>query len=143
MDINSRSPSRMDTEPLPIPLPLEASLINMSTPNPELDRAQVPIKPQVQTRTKFPQMEERYLYPEKYDIGEGSHTLASSAFRGRKKKDVDFAKESIPKAMLRVSEVLGNQSFKESLSAIDNGDEEGLTLGAKGHLPSGYIVITL
>ena len=83
MDINSRSPSRMDTEPLPIPLPLEASLLNMSTPNPELDRTQVPLKPQTRSNQKtFPQMEERYLYPEKYDVGEGSHVLASTAFKG-------------------------------------------------------------
>ena len=135
MDINSRSPSRMDTDPLPIPLPLEASLINMSTPNPELDRNQVPMKPQSKSRPQsFPQMEECYLYPEKYDIGEGSHTLASTAFKGRMKKDIDFAKESIPEAMQWISEVLDTQSFKQSLSAIDNGDEEGLAINA---LPKG------
>ena len=59
MDINSRSPSRMDTEPLPIPLSLETSLINMSTPNPELDRARVPMKPQVPTQPQpFSKLEE-------------------------------------------------------------------------------------
>ena len=137
MDINSRSPSRMDTdtEPLPVPLPLEASLLNISTPNPELDRAQVPLKPQTRSEQKtFPQMEERYLYPEKYDIGEGNHTLASTAFKGQKRQDVDFAKESIPEAMQRISEVLDTQSFKQSLSAIDNGGEEGLAINA---LPGG------
>ena len=135
MDINSRSPSRMDTEPLSIPLPLETSLLNMSTPNPELDKSQVPLIPQSRvSRKPFPQMEKRFLYPEKYDIGEGSHTLASTAFRGRKSKDVDFAKESIPEAMLRISEVLDTQAFKQSLSAIDNGDDEGLTINA---LPKG------
>ena len=73
----------MDTEPLPDTLPLEASLLNISTPNPEVDRAQVPLKPQTRSEQKtFPQMEERYLYPEKYDIGEGSHSLASTAFKG-------------------------------------------------------------
>ena len=83
MDINSRSPSRMDTDPLPIPLPLEASRINMLTPNPELDKNQVPMKPQSQFKSRtFPQMEEHFLYPERYDIGEGGHALASSAFRG-------------------------------------------------------------
>ena len=83
MDINSRSPSRMDTDPLPVPLPLEASLLNMSTPNPELDRTQVPMKPQTRSKPQtFPQMEEHYLYPEKYNVGEGNHTLASTAFKG-------------------------------------------------------------
>ena len=131
MDINSRSLSRMDTEPFPIPLPLEASLINMSTPNPELGRAQIPMKPQVPTQPQpFSKLEEQYLYPERYDIGEGSHILASIAFKGRNKKDVDFAKESIPEAMLRISEVLDTQSFKESILAIDNGDEEGLKINA-------------
>ena len=135
MDMNSRSPSRMDTEPLPVPLPLEASLLNMSTPNPELDKTQVPLIPQTRSKQNaFPQMEERFLYPERYDIGEGSHALASSAFRGQKRQDVDFAKESIPEAMLRISEVLDTQNFKQSLSAIDNGDEEGLAINA---LPKG------
>ena len=135
MDINSRSPSRMDTEPLPIPLPLEASLLNMSTPNPELDRTQVPMIPLTRSHKRtFPQMEERFLYPEKYEIGEGNHTLASTAFKGRKRQDIDFAKDSIPEAMQRISEVLDTQSFKQSLSAIDNGDKEGLAINA---LPKG------
>ena len=135
MDINSRSPSRMDTEPPSIPLPLETSLLNMSTPNPELDRTHDPLIPRTRTSRKtFPQMEERFLYPERYDVGEGSHTLASTAFKGRKSKDVDFAKESIPEAMQRISEVLDTQAFKQSLSAIDNGDEEGLAINA---LPKG------
>ena len=135
MDINSRSPSRMDTDTTPLPIPLEASLLNMSTPNPELDRSQVPLIPQSHaSRKSFPQMEERFLYPERYDVGEGSHTLASTAFKGRKRKDVDFAKESIPEAMQRISEVLDTQAFKQSLSAIDNGDEEGLAINA---LPKG------
>ena len=135
MDINSRSPSRMDTDTTPLPIPLEASLLNMSTPNPELDRTQVPLIPQTRVNRKtFPQMEERFLYPERYDIGEGSHTLASTAFKGRKSKDVDFAKESIPEAMQRISEVLDTQAFKQSLLAIDNGDEEGLAINA---LPKG------
>ena len=135
MDINSRSPSRMDTDPLPIPLPLETSLLNMSTPNPELNKVHEPLIPRTHTSRKtFPQMEECFLYPEKYEVGEGSHTLASTAFKGRKHKGVDFAKESIPEAMQRISEVLDTQAFKQSLSAIDNGDEEGLAINA---LPKG------
>ena len=129
MDINSRSPPRMDTEPFPIPLPLETSLINMSTPNPEINKAQVLMKPQ-----PFSKLEDRYLYPERYDIGEGSHTLASTAFKGHNKQDVDFTKESIPETMIRISEVLDTQTFKDSVSAINNRDEEGLKINA---LPKG------
>ena len=82
----------------------------------------------------FSKLEDRYLYPERYDIGEGSHTLASTAFKGQNKQDVDFTKGSIPETMIRISEVLDTQAFKDSVSAINNRDEEGLKINA---LPKG------
>ena len=71
-----------------------------------------------------------YLYPKEYDVGNGPHWVARKIFKGRGKDEVLFTKDCVEEVALDSKRIQQLQSFKDSIQAIDAGDEEGLAINA-------------
>ena len=71
-----------------------------------------------------------YLYPEEYDVGNGPSGFAGKIFNGRGKDEVLFTKDCIEEVARDSRKIQQLQPFKDSIQAIDAGDEEGLAINA-------------
>ena len=128
--------SKISIQHNPLP-PTTDNLLNLSTPNLDME----PTRNSQYSQEGEGDTDRPYLYPENYSIGQGPNTNAQQAFKGRTKEDVDFAKESINEAMLRTKQVSNNDNFKNSISAIDAGDKQGLAENAQPPIPTFMIEV--
>ena len=71
-----------------------------------------------------------YLYPEEYDVGNGPRGIAGKIFNGRGKDEVLFTKDCIEEVARDSKKIQQLQTFKDSILAIDAGDEDGLAINA-------------
>ena len=93
---------------------------DISTPNADMDIS----SPQITS------IHRDYLYPEDYDVGNGPHWVARKIFNGRGKDEVLFTKDCIEEVAQDSKKIQQLQSFRDSIQAIDAGDENGLAMNA-------------
>ena len=117
-------PNQLQIPPAQINTPLR----NFSTPNPETFST-----PNADMDVSSPQItsiHRDYLYPEEYDIGNGPQGIARKIFKGRGKDEVLFTQDCIEEVALDSKKIQKIQAFKDSIQAIDTGDENGLAINA-------------
>ena len=117
-------PNQLQIAPTQIDTPLKNfTTLNpetYSTPNTDMDIS----SPQITS------IHRDYLYPEEYDVGNGPRGIAGKLFNGRGKDEVLFTKDCIEEVARDSKKIQQLQSFKNSIQAIDAGDEEGLAINA-------------
>ena len=138
-DNTIRQPSPPPPNQLQIaPAQIDTPLKNFTTPNPETYST-----PNADMDISSPQVtsiHRDYLYPEEYDVGNGPHWVARQIFKGRGKDEVLFTKDCIEEVALDLKKIQQLQSFKDSIQAIDAGDENGLAINAPRNYQRGQSV---
>ena len=128
-DNTIRKPSPPPPNQLQIaPVQIDTPLKNFTTPNPETYST-----PNADMDISSPQItsiHRDYLYPEEYDVGNGPHWVARKIFNGRGKDEVLFTKDCIEEVALDSKKIQQLPTFKDSIQAIDAGDENGLAINA-------------
>ena len=123
-DNTIRQPSPPPPNQLQIaPVQMDSSLKNFTTPNPETYST-----PNADMDVSSPQItsiHRDYLYPEEYDVGNGPHWVARKIFNGRGKDEVLFMKDCIEEVAQDSKKIQQLQTFRDSIQAIDAGDEDG------------------
>ena len=110
------------------PVQMDSALKNFSTPNPETYST-----PNADMDISSPQItsiHRDYLYPEEYDVGNGPQWVARKIFNGRGKDEVLFTKDCIEEVAQDSKKIQKLQTFKDSILAIDAGDEDGRSINA-------------
>ena len=127
-DNTVRQPSPPPPNQLQIaPVHMDPSPKNFTTPNPET--FSTPNEDMV-TSPHITSIHRDYLYPEEYDVGNGPHWVARKIFNGRGKDEVLFTKDCIEEVAQDSKKIQKLQTFKDSIMAINAGDEDGRSINA-------------
>ena len=128
-DNTIRQPSPPPPNQLQIaPVQIDTPLKNFTTPNPET--YSTPNADMDISSLQITSIHRDYLYPEEYNVGNGPRDLARKIFNGRGKNEVLFTKDCIEEVALDSKKIQQLSSFKDSIQAIDAGDEDGLAMNA-------------
>ena len=125
-DNTIRQPSPPPPNQLQIaPVQMDSSLKNFTTPNPEPETYSTPNADMDVSSPQITSIHRDYLYPEEYDVGNGPHGIARKIFNGRGKDEVLFTKDCIEEVAQDSKKIQKLQTFKDSIQAINAGDEDG------------------
>ena len=133
-DNTIRQPSPPPPNQLQIPpVQMDPSLKNFTTPNFTTPNPETYSTPNAEMDISSPQItsiHRDYLYPKEYDVGNGPHWVARKIFNGRGKDEVLFTKDCIEEVAQDSKKIQKLQTFKDSILAIDAGDEDGRSINA-------------